>query len=74
MDKHYTVLAVAAAYEVHPETVRDWCRDGKLEFNKIGHAYRFTDEQLARFESKGDTRAKRVRALERVERRLAKAR
>lgn len=74
MDKHYTVADVARAYDLHPETVRDFCRDGKIEFTRVGRCYRFTEDQLRRYELKGGASAARVRSLERVVRRLAKAR
>lgn len=32
-----TVLEVAAAYGVHPETVRRWVREGRMAGRKVGN-------------------------------------
>lgn len=74
MEKLYTIGDVAKAYDLHPETLRDFCREGKIEYTRVGRCYRFSDAQLQKYEAKGGASAKRVRALERVERRLARAR
>ncbi len=36
MEKHLTVKGVAELLQVHPQTVREWLRDGKLEGVKFG--------------------------------------
>lgn len=74
MEKHYSVVDVANAYDLHPETVREFCRDGKIEYTRIGHCYRFTEDQLRKYEAKRGPAAVRVRALQRVVKRLAKSR
>lgn len=73
MQKHYTITDVAHAYDLHPETVREYCRDGKIDFTRFGRSYRFSDDQLTEFEKKSGASTVRVNALVRVERRLAKA-
>lgn len=74
MDKHYTIADVALAYDLHPETVREFCRDGVMEFSRVGRCYRFTEEQLKKYELKCGAGAERVRSLERVIKHTARAR
>jgi excisionase family DNA binding protein len=49
--KFYSTNAVAAMFEVQPDTVRDWINDGRLravKFGKLGH-WRVAKEELLRF-------------------------
>ena len=44
-----TVLEVADRLRVHPETVREWVRQGKLEAVYAGRRIRVSEDQLQRF-------------------------
>lgn len=46
-----TVKQIAERLQVHPETVRDWLRDGKLKGYRISSraGWRVTPEDLQRF-------------------------
>ena len=42
----YTIKTLSTELKVHPNTVRNWIRDGKLEVIKVGKGIRITEEQL----------------------------
>lgn len=44
-----TVRQVAAALQVHPNTVAKWIHDGKLKGSKLGNRYRITLESFDAF-------------------------
>ena len=51
----YTVLEVAARYQVKERTVRRWIADGRLHSHKFGRAVRISEDDLIVFE-KGSRR------------------
>lgn len=44
---------VADILEMHYMTVRQWCVDGKIQAQKIGRAWRITEEELNRLINEG---------------------
>jgi len=49
----YTIKTLSTELKVHPNTVRNWIRDGKLEVIKVGKGIRITEEQLQKFLKRG---------------------
>lgn len=43
------VFDVAELVDVHPETVRRWCREGTLPAAKVGREFRISSTELARY-------------------------
>jgi excisionase family DNA binding protein len=48
-DQQLTVEEVAAELRVHPETVRQWIRDGELDAFDTGRGYRISRADLDDF-------------------------
>jgi len=44
--KYYTTDEVAVVCRVTKETVRDWCRDGKIKATKRGRSYLISEDDL----------------------------
>lgn len=74
MDKYYTIIEVAAAIGLHPETVREYCRDGKIKFSRFGRSYRFSDEDIAEFEKTHSSEAMDAKDAVRLVKMAARAR
>lgn len=49
--------AVAKMMRVHPETVRDWCRDGKIPFVPGSRPYKFVLAEIIEFRNNGGVAA-----------------
>ena len=49
MAKLLTVLQAAGVVGLHPETLRAWCREGRVPHQRIGQAYVFDERELKRF-------------------------
>ncbi len=45
----YTIKTLAVELKVHPNTIRRWIAEKKLEHIKIGSSIRITEEQLQKF-------------------------
>ncbi len=54
MDKYYTITEVAAALGLHPETIREYCREipARIKFSRFGRSYRFSQENIDDFMKK----------------------
>ena len=48
-DKLMTVREVAAYLQVHPESVRRWCREGRIPFYRVFGSYRFRLSKIDRW-------------------------
>lgn len=57
LSRMHTLKEVAECMRVHPETVRRWCRDGKVQYvtvtDKARSSIRFTDEQFNKLKTEG---------------------
>ena len=49
MEKLYTVDELAEYLKVNRITLYRWLKDKKIEYNKVGNQYRFTEEQVKKF-------------------------
>ncbi len=76
MDKYYTITEVAAAIGLHPETVREYCREipSRIGFSRFGRSYRFTQANIDEFLKKHSSEAMNARDAARLVRMAARAR
>lgn len=52
MIQYHDVRQAAKILIRHEESVRRACRQGHLNYDRVGRAYRFTDDQLKAYTSK----------------------
>jgi excisionase family DNA binding protein len=52
-EARYTVAEVAEILKLHPETVREWVRDGKLRAVFIGRGYSIEGSEIERVMREG---------------------
>jgi len=45
-DKMHDVKEVAEFWGVSERTIRQWIKDGEIEYSKKGGTYRFTEKQM----------------------------
>lgn len=63
---YFSVAQAAVVLHLHPETIRQACRDRRLDFKRSGNKYLFTDEHLNAFVDKFGSIAARRKAASRT--------
>jgi excisionase family DNA binding protein len=63
-EKQFTVEEVAEELRVHPETVRQWIREGELDAFDTGRGYRISRQDLDDFIEKRKTGRRRKKPEE----------
>lgn len=48
LEKHYKVKKAANILDVHPDTIRRWCQDDRIEYTKISHNIRVPKSEIER--------------------------
>ena len=65
-EKQLTVEEVAEELRVHPETVRQWIREGELDAFDTGRGYRISRKDLDDFIQRRKTGKRRGKPEERI--------
>jgi excisionase family DNA binding protein len=63
-EKQFTVEEVAEELRVHPETVRQWIREGELDAFDTGRGYRISRKDLDDFIQRRKTSKRRKKPEE----------